>query len=527
MLPEYALRFGPYRLDASNERLQRGNQVVRLTGKAFAVLCYLLGRPGQLVTREELFRAVWPETVVSDAALTTCIKEIRKALKDQTKTPQYIETVHRRGFRFIARLAPASQPAQSPRSKGQNLQSQPAPSPQHPTHSFVGREAELARLHGWFERALAGERQFVFITGEPGIGKTVVIEMFLNQIVTKEQLRVGRGQCVEQYGAGEAYLPVLEALGRLCRELHGQHLIQLLDQYAPTWLIQMPTLLRANELDALHRKTAGMTQQRMFREMAETLEAFTAEHPLILVLEDLHWSDYSTLELLAFLARRREAARLLVMSTYRPVEVLTHEHPLKGVKQELSLHGQCEELPLDFLTEAAVEEYLTARFDFGVQHAEPWRNLARLIHQHTDGNPLFMVNVTNHFVNQEVITTVAGEWKLRDGFEDVEVGVPESLRQLIEQQIGQVRTEERAVLEAASVAGVEFPAAAVATGIGMEEEAVEEVCEALVRRGQLLRSTGTTEWPDGILSARYGFIHTLYQLDFIHWRYFESRATGL
>ncbi len=99
--------------------------------------------------------------------------------------------------------------------------------------------------------------------------------------------------------------------------------------------MQLPSLIEAAEFEALQRKTAGATQQRMLREMAEALEALTVERPLILLLEDLHWSDYSTVELLATLARRGEAAQLFVIGTYRPVEVLTREHPLKEMKQPL------------------------------------------------------------------------------------------------------------------------------------------------------------------------------------------------
>src|SRR5262249_48102755 len=153
-----------------------------------------------------------------------------------------------------------------------------------------------------------------------------------------------------------------EALGRLCRGPGGRQVRAILEQYAPTWLIQLPALLTGNELEALQRKTAGATQQRMLRELAEAIELVAMERPLVLVLEDLHWSDMSTLDWLAFLARRAERARLLVLGTYRPVEVLTREHPLKGVKQELQMHGQCQELALDFLREAHVAEYLTQRF---------------------------------------------------------------------------------------------------------------------------------------------------------------------
>src|SRR5262249_30833293 len=152
---------------------------------------------------------------------------------------------------------------------------------------------------------------------------------------------LGRGQCIEQYGPGEPYMPILEALGRLCREPGGEQLITLLTQHAPTWLVQQPTLLHATELAALQRKTQGATRERMLREMGEAIDAITAERPLVLWLEDLHWSDASTVELLALLARRREPARLLVIGTYRPVDVIVQGHPLRAVKQELQPHGLC------------------------------------------------------------------------------------------------------------------------------------------------------------------------------------------
>ena len=112
----------------------------------------------------------------------------------------------------------------------------------------------------------------------------------------------------------------------------------MLKQYAPTWLVQLPSLLTTEEATALQGKTAGATRTRMLRELADAIEEVTAERPLVLWLEDLHWSDVSTLDWLAFIARRRERARLVIIGTYRPVEVLAHEHPLKAVKQELQVH---------------------------------------------------------------------------------------------------------------------------------------------------------------------------------------------
>jgi len=159
---------------------------------------------------------------------------------------------------------------------------------------------------------------------------------------------------------------VLEALGRLCREPEGKRLVELLSQHAPSWLVQMPALLSTAELEGLQRKVAGATREGMLRKMAEAIEALTVERPLVLWLEDLHWSDYSTLDWLAFVARQREPARLLVIGTYRPVEILGKEHPLRAVVQELHLHRQCEELRLTPLSEVAVTKYLAVRFAGGV-----------------------------------------------------------------------------------------------------------------------------------------------------------------
>ncbi|NOT54898.1 MAG: AAA family ATPase [Deltaproteobacteria bacterium] len=270
-------------------------------------------------------------------------------------------------------------------------------------------------------------------------------------------------------------MPILEALGRLCREPGGERLIALLNQHAPTWLVQMPTLLNATELEAVQRKVQGATRERMLREMTEAIEAITAERPLVLWLEDLHWSDPSTLELLALLARRREAARLLVIGTYRPVDVIISEHPLRAMKQELQLHGQCEELAMRLLTEDAVREYLAMRFSAGALLTSPLPTLAHAIHERTEGNPLFMVTVVTDLLAHGTVDGTA-----------VELRTPVTIRQMIEQQLERLPPEEQRLLEVASVAGVEFSAAAVAAGGEVTLEAVEERCGACARRGQFL-----------------------------------------
>jgi predicted ATPase len=374
-------------------------------------------------------------------------------------------------------------------------------------HKLVGREAELAQLQQWLDQALAGQRQIVFVTGEPGIGKTTLIDVFLERLQAHPEVRIAHGQCVEQYGAGEAYLPLLEAAHRLCRGPGGERMIEELKQYAPTWLVQLSGLIDQHELELLQRCVQGTGRERMLREMAEAAELFTARRGLVLVLEDLQWSDTATLEWLAYTARRREPAKLLIIGTYRPVEVLTSGHPLKGVVQELRAGGQGEELPLAPLAETAVHDYLATRF--ASMDISP--ELSSTIHRRTGGNPLFLTHIVDYLSEHGVIVADGERLTLPSDLRMIENEVPESLRQLIEKQIEHLDEDAQRVLEVASVVGVEFAVALVAVGLQQSSESTEEVCERLARKGQLIAARGIEEWPDGTLSGRYGFMHTLYQ----------------
>jgi predicted ATPase/class 3 adenylate cyclase len=373
---------------------------------------------------------------------------------------------------------------------------------------LVGRDAELMQLQGYIERAARGERQIVFVTGEPGIGKTTVVNAFVENFRGQKDFRLTYGQCVEHYGAGDAYLPLLEAAHRLCRSPGGERIIAALQKHAPTWLSQMPGVLSATEFDALQQRVQGFTHERMLREMAEALEVHTAKRGIVVILEDLHWSDTATLEWLAYTARRREPAKLLILGTYRPTEVLTSAHPLRGVAQELQASGLCEEVRLAPLTEDAVEQYLSRRFTTAALPT----GLSQTIYRRTGGNPLFIVNMVDYLARQGVMVEEGGKWTVQAATaEAVEQGVPDTLRQLIERQIDRLHEAEQRMLEVASVAGVEFTAAAVAAGLQFTVDEVEEGCEKLARRGQLIHEQGVEEWPDGTVGSRYRFLHALYQ----------------
>ena len=486
--------FHTFRLDSSNHCLWRGEERVSLAPKAFDVLRYLVEHADRLVTQEEILEALWPETYVNPEVVKKYVLGIRKVLGDQTDKPVFIATVPRRGYRFIAPVVDeADRPLKAVGAKSTRI-------------GILGREAELAQMHGWLDQALGGERQTIFITGEPGIGKTTIVQAFLEQ-VSQASVLVVRGQCLEHYGAAEPFLPLLDGFSRMLRSSGGTQALDLLRQQAPMWLAQMPSLISQSETAHQQSQVAGSSRERMLREMAGAIESLTAHAPLLLVLEDLHWSDYSTLDLMSYLARRSDPARLMIIGTYRPVDVILNDHPLKGVKRELQAHSLCHELSLEYLAEDVIAEYLAARFP---RHLLPG-SLRRTIYQRTEGNPLFMVTLLDFLCNEKMIVEEQGIWKLRVDLAEVEQGVPGNLRQLIEKQIERLSADERIVLEAASVAGTECSSVAIAAGLGMPIEWVEKLCEELARRHQFLSPSWLVELPDGTITPRHRFIHVLYR----------------
>jgi predicted ATPase len=471
--------------------------MVAVPPKALAVLWQLASQAGQVLSKAMLLDTVWAETAVSEGTLTNCLSLLRQVLGEDARQPRFIATVHRLGYRFVAPVTPAdAPPALAP------LPVASAPSPPPPL--LVGRAAECAQLHARFAQAQQGQRQLVFVTGEAGMGKTTLVDAFVAEVTAAQTAWIGRGQCIDHYGAGEAYMPLLDALGRLGRGPQGAQLVACLHQYASSWLGPLATVVGEGVRGTGGVPGPGATPQRMLRELAEALDAFTAEHPLILVLEDLHWSDASTVEALGWLARRRDTARLLVIGTYRPVELILRQHPLKVGKQELQLQGHCAEVPLGYLPVAAVQAYLAQRGPAEAATAA-W---AAWVHRRTEGQPLFMVHVV-----EEV--TRRGRWPAApapEAAESVGAGaVPAGLQQLIELQLGQLDAAAQQVLEVASVVGAEFTEASVAAGLAESLEAVAVRCDGLAQQGQFIEDRGLTAWPDGTVSGRYGFRHALYQ----------------
>ncbi len=479
--------FGPFRLDPVDQCLWRGEARIALTPKVFAVLRHLVDHPGRLVTQEELLEAIWPETYVQPEILRKYILELRKALGDDPKTPRFIETLPKRGYRFVAALQEES-----------FMPSEGGPA------APVGRERELAELDSHLRKSLQGHRQLVLVTGEAGVGKSTLLDAFEQRLGGHESMRIARGQCVEGFGGKEAYYPFLDAFGHLVRGPGAEGTIQILASQAPTWLIQFPSLLRPEQRDALQREILGATRERMVREICEALESMTAKHPLALILEDLHWVDPSTLDLISALARRRASAKLLLLGTYRPVDVILLESPLKGLRQDLVMHKLCSEIALERLTEPDVAQYLAKEFPGSGE-------LTELVHRHSEGNPLFMTAIVSDLVKSGLLIEEDGSWKLTAPLQQIVPDVPETLQQMLEIQVERLSEPEQRILKSASVAGRRFSAWSVAAMLGAGVAETEETCERFAERQQFLRSGRAAGVLGATQSAHYEFRHSLYR----------------
>ena len=372
----------------------------------------------------------------------------------------------------------------------------------------VGRSKELADLRTGFETASAGRGLLLCVAGEPGIGKTTLVEDFIDELqaVTTTCI-VARGRCSERLAGAEAYLPILEALESL---LHGDasEPARLMKLVAPTWYAHVAPI--SGEDSSAARLSADVktaSQERMKREFSTFLQEVSRIRPCVLFLDDVHWADVSTIDLLAYLMSKFEAMRLLIVVTYRPSELSLAKHPFLAVKLDLQARSVCREIALDFLSRSDVERYLGLKYP---EHCFP-TELPALIHTKTEGSPLFMVDVVHYLQDRQVIAEHQGRWALAASIPAIERNMPESVRSMIQRKIDQLGEEDRWLLVGASVQGYEFDTAVITKALGIDPADVEERLEPLCRVHAFVQFVEEKELPDGTLTLRYRFVHVLYQ----------------
>lgn len=487
-----SVHFPPFRIDFEEQYLYRDEHPVPLRGKTWDVLAYLALHSNRVVTKQELLDAVWPSISVTEVTLSTSISEIRRALGDKARNPKYLATIHGRGFRFTA---------PEPGSPAPNVEA-PAMLP------FVGREAEVAALGSWLRASSAGQRIVGFVHGEAGIGKTTLIQRALSERLGTA--RLATGQCPEATRDLEPFGPILEALCSLASRSDGKRTIDVLAQRAPSWLSQMPSLM--DELPRARRHEITRISQALkpaqsIRSLVEALETIASEIPLVLWIEDLHWADAGTLEVIGALARRPHEAALTVIGSHRPTSSSATEPTLLDeCRASLSTISAGRDLPLNSLDLTGVVEYLAARCP-GIGNG-----LAPRLYEHTGGNALFLTSAVDALLDARRIVTVDGDWRMSADLEATPLGIPPRLGSLLDDEIRSLPATQRLVLEVASVAGQSFDSLTLAAALEFDLDRVEEACEYLASQHFIQDdSPYELDGSPALSTGHYTFTHALKQ----------------
>jgi predicted ATPase len=360
-----------------------------------------------------------------------------------------------------------------------------------PERKFVGRKAELAELGAAYKSAWSGAGKFLCVSGEPGMGKSSLIDTFLAQLANDLQpFALAKGRCSERLSGAEPYRSVFEALESLLAGTQGSHFRTLLAENAPTWFTQL----------APGDDGHPASQERMIREATSFLQLASRALPLILFLDDLQWADVSTVDLLLDLASRLDTARILIVGTYRPHDRSSGATFYKA-RLELANRATFRDIKLDFLSAADCRNYLEMEFG-GASFPSEFSSLVR---SKTAGNPLFMVELVRFVRDTGFVVADRDGWKLARPTGDLREAAPESIQAIIQAKLEQLSEDERRLLVAASVQGIDFDSAVIAKALGLDQADVEDRLEATQRTRGIVQSVGELELPDGTLTVRHRF----------------------
>jgi DNA-binding winged helix-turn-helix (wHTH) protein len=451
--------FDEFRVDTGQFLLSAAGSMRPISPTVFKILLVLLERAGQTVTKEELMKYVWPDSFVEEGNLNRNVSTLRKVLHEKPSDHKYIETIPKTGYRFIA---PVRVIDYQPPTSGLHTSSTRV------SNHVVGRESERDALRRAYEQAQKGQGGIFCISGDVGMGKTILIDAFLDDLVHDGQtFHLARGRCSDSFTECESFMPWIEGLSSLAEE---PTISTIMSKAAPSW----------------HREithTGSAVPRSMKRELLDFCRQITPSHPLIVVIDDLHWADAGTIDLLAHMAPRLEALRVLVIVCYRLVEMKVKSHPFLRLRSDLLSRDACTEIQLAPLNQTHIAQYLA----LDVPKDKSLHDLA-LLHAKSEGNPLLLREL------------LRGQNRPND-----------STHHMIQARLERLDDTHRQLLGTASVQGREFDSAVLSATMQLEAQDVEETLHDLDEIHGLIQRIREEELPDGKFTVRYRFVYTLYQ----------------
>jgi hypothetical protein len=411
-------------------------------------LRYLVTCADRAVSKDELLDAVWPGQTVSESVLPKCVAAARRAIGDSGGAGGMIRTVHGRGYRFVA--------AVQTRDRGAPAAGAGDSAPLRT--AFVGHSHAMTRLRQALESTLAGHGRIALLVGEPGIGKTRTADELAGEARPRGAL-VLVGRATEGDGA-PAFWPWVQMLRAAGAPPHGSSEGRELRELTRELEAGVQARSGGRALEA------EQTRFRLFDAVGAALERTARRQPLLLVLDDLHWADEASLRLLGFVARSVADARILIVGTYRDVE-LRRGHPLGELLGGLAREPACERIALRGFVREDTERLIS-----GVSGMPPSAEVAAAVHDMTEGNPFFI---------QEVVRLLADSGGLTGSGSGLSLTLPQSVRDAIGRRLDALPEACNALLRVAAVIGREFGAPLLARIAELPDRAVLEWLASAVR----------------------------------------------
>ncbi len=470
----HGISFGEFRLDCERGELWRAGEFVHLARKPLSLLVYLALHRTRAVPKHELLHQLWPDVFVSETALSSALKDLRRAIGDDGARQQVIQTLRRRGYRFAAQVHDSRRGPMTPSAVESFAESD---GPQPP--AFVGRARELGWLAERLAEAARGRPRVVLVVGEPGVGKSRLLEQ-LERDPAYADFEVVTGRC--QFEAALPYLPFVEALSEWLLQsdetsdrLLGEDAAAVRQLLHPESAAAGP--VRSTEFSAGERKRA-----ELFAAIYRVFEQLAHRRQTVLVIEDLHCADAASLDLLGHLVGALADAwnagplPLLVIATLRPSQ---GEDRLALALERLERESICDRLELGGLDASAVREL--AEDLSAVRLPE---RAVREIAEATRGNPLFI----REFVREGGTGAPRARGARRaskTGSAGASLPRPTQLGAALSARIGRLRDRTCSVLTVAAFIGDRFGLLALGAACRMDSEAIAAAISEAVQAGLL------------------------------------------
>lgn len=457
-----------------------------MRAKVWDVLLYLATRPGEVVSVDDLRRAVWREVYVARKTVHNVVAELRAAMAGGEGGSAPIDTLKRRGYRLRARVSHLAAPTET---TGDLLRG----------NVVLARPALGAQLDDVWDETLTHGVRIALLAGEPGAGKSTLLQWMIDAmhavgptIGDPAGAGVALGCCTDPAGIAEPLGPLLMATAALLSDRPAA--LAALRRLAPTWLLQFPGFVEPHEMDALQRLCAGSSTARRQREGVAFFEALAAQSPLMLAIEDLHWADVETLAVLTALARSARRVPLCVVGTLRRYPGVLAASRAGQIE---ALRRMATEIEVPPFSPDEIGAYLRLRLDCRLLPVE----LPALLLERTSGNPLLLQSACRQLITDQHLTRDAAGWRLALG---TTLGTPRLATDVSRVVAGAphgLTPELARVVEAASLLGETFSATALADVLAESLASIEQALAALIDAEVVRRAAG----------ERYAFAHAVHR----------------